>query len=66
MLCIFFYLLINNYTTYRKKKTIQYITYTTYDPILNFFHGTGEKEKKTERKATYKGLSKTKIIQKIV
>ena len=48
------------------KKKIQYITYTTCDPILQFLHGAGEKEKKTEIKATYKGLSKTKIIQKLV
>jgi len=55
----FFNLLSNNYTTYRIKK---------YDTLLTllstqYYNFCTEQ---TERKATYKGLSKTKEIQKVV
>ena len=55
----FFFLIIYSFiylftiTLLTEKKKIQYITYTTYDPILQFLHGTREKEKKKNRKRGY-------------
>lgn len=48
---LFIYLLINNYTTYRKNNTVHYLRYL--QPNTTISARNGKKRKKTERKPTF-------------